>query len=538
MDNKTILDLNAFDIHGARELGGDLESRVQRRARAFGAASVLFYERPLEFVRGEACRLYDAAGVAYLDAYNNVPSVGHAHPRVVEATSRQLSRLNIHNRYLHEGVVEYAERILAGFPAALSNITFTCTGSESNDLALRMAACVTGARGVIVTEAAYHGNTQLVTGVSPTLLKQGGVPPLEVRVIAAPDWQGMGGGAPNVARGAGGAGVGSGGGVGSGAGVGNGGGVASGAAGAGGAAAGAGVGSARVEQLSQEFAARVRAAIDDLQRSGVGFSALLVDSIFSSDGVFAEPAGFLRGAVDAVHRAGGLFVADEVQCGFGRLGESLWGFDRHGVQPDVITLGKPMGNGYPMGGVVTRPDILAAFCAKYGYFNTFGGSPVAAAAGLAVLEVIEEEGLIENARVVGEHLRRRLVELSTRHAHLGEVRGAGLYVGVDVVAGEGLGSDGGRSGGRGSKEHGSERRGSGGHGSGGHGSAHGRVGSPAPALAQTLINGLRERRVLIGAAGKFGHVLKIRPPLCFSTTDADMLVDALDDVLLHLPGRR
>ena len=524
MDNKTILDLNAFDIHGARELGGDLESRVQRRARAFGAASVLFYERPLEFVRGEACRLYDAAGVAYLDAYNNVPSVGHAHPRVVEATSRQLSRLNIHNRYLHEGVVEYAERILAGFPAALSNITFTCTGSESNDLALRMAACATGARGVIVTEAAYHGNTQLVTGVSPTMLKQEGVLPLEVRVIAAPDWRGMGG-APNVARGAGGAGVGSGAGVGNGGSVGSvgsGGGVASGAAGAGGAgagaAAGAGVGSARVEQLSQEFAARVRAAIDDLQRSGVGFSALLVDSIFSSDGVFAEPAGFLRGAVDAVHRAGGLFVADEVQCGFGRLGESLWGFDRHGVQPDVITLGKPMGNGYPMGGVVTRPDILAAFCAKYGYFNTFGGSPVAAAAGLAVLEVIEEEGLIENARVVGEHLRRRLVELSTRHAHLGEVRGAGLYVGVDVVAGEGLGSDGGRS--------------------GGHGSAHGRVGSPAPALAQTLINGLRERRVLIGAAGKFGHVLKIRPPLCFSTTDADILVDSLDDVLLHLPGRR
>ena len=514
MDSKPILDLNAFDMRGTRELGSDLKARVQRRARAFGAASVLFYEKPLEFVRGEACRLYDAAGVAYLDAYNNVPSVGHAHPRVVEATSRQVRRLNIHNRYLHEGVVEYAERILAGFPAALSNITFTCTGSESNDLALRMAACVTGARGVIVTEAAYHGNTQLVTGASPTMLKQDGVPPLEVRVIAAPDWRGMGGearGGASVAKHTGAA---------SGASRAGAVGVASGAADA---AAGLRGGSSRVEQLSREFAARVQAAIEDLQRSGVGFSALLVDSIFSSDGVFAEPAGFLRGAVDAVHRAGGLFIADEVQCGFGRLGESLWGFDRHGVQPDVVTLGKPMGNGYPMGGVVTRPDILAAFCAKYGYFNTFGGSPVAAAAGLAVLEVIEEEGLIENARLVGEHLRRRLVELSTRHAHLGEVRGAGLYVGVDVIADEGLGSDGGRSEGR---------------GSGGHGSAHGRVGSPAPALAQTLINGLRERRVLIGAAGKFGHVLKIRPPLCFATTDADILVDALDDVLHHLPSRR
>jgi 4-aminobutyrate aminotransferase-like enzyme len=467
VDSKTILDLNAFDLHGARDLGDELEARVQRRAHAFGAASVLFYEKPLEFVRGEGCRLYDAAGVAYLDAYNNVPSVGHAHPRVVEATSRQLSRLNIHNRYLHEGVVRYAERILAGFPAALSNITFTCTGSESNDLALRMAACVTGARGVIVTDAAYHGNTHLVTGVSPTMLKQGTVPPLEVRAIAAPDWRGMRGVAGAAAE----------------------------------------PGAARVAWASQEFAARVQAAIGELQGSGIGLSALIVDSIFSSDGVFAEPAGFLRGAVDAVHRAGGLFIADEVQCGFGRLGDSLWGFDRHGVQPDVVTLGKPMGNGYPVGGVVTRPDILSAFCARYGYFNTFGGSPVAAAAGLAVLEVIEEEGLIENARRVGDHLRRRLLELSARHAQLGDVRGAGLYVGVDVVAG-------------------AEQVGEG----------HEPV--PAPVLAQTLINELRERRVLIGAAGKLGHVLKIRPPLCFSIADADLLADALDDVLRHLPGRR
>jgi 4-aminobutyrate aminotransferase-like enzyme len=425
--------------------------------------------------------------------------VGHAHPRVVEATSRQLSRLNIHNRYLHEGVVEYAERILATFPAALGNITFTCTGSESNDLALRMAACATGARGVIVTEAAYHGNTELVTGVSPTMLKRGGVPP---RCGSLP--RRIGGGwatARRVVRGAPLARVLR---------------VARAVAGCG--EGGAAVGAARVERLSREFAARVQAAIEDLRRCGVGISALLLDSIFSSDGVFAEPAGFLRGAVDAVHRAGGLFIADEVQCGFGRLGESLWGFDRHGVEPDVVTLGKPMGNGYPMGGVVTRPDILATFCAKYGYFNTFGGSPVAAAAGLAVLEVIEEEGLIENARRVGEHLRRRLGELSSRHAHLGEVRGAGLYVGVDVVAGEGEGG-----GGEGEGDGGDGRRGG--------------AGSPAPALAQTLINGLRERRVLIGAAGKFGHVLKIRPPLCFATADADSLVDALDDVLHHLGPR-
>ena len=451
-------------MRGAHALGSDLEARVKRRAQSFGAASVLFYERPLEFVRGKGCRLYDATGVEYLDAYNNVPSVGHAHPRVVEAVSRQLGRLNIHNRYLHDGVVEYAERMLHKFPAALANITFTCTGSESNDLALRMAACVTGARGVIVTEAAYHGNTALVTEVSPTMVKHGGVP-AEVRVIAAPDWRGV-----DIGRAAGGD---------------------------------VGAAVACVEQLAQILAARVSAAIEDLQRCGVGFSALIVDSIFSSDGVFPDPAGFLRGAVDVAHRAGGLFIADEVQCGFGRLGQSLWGFERHGVQPDVVTLGKPMGNGYPMGAAVTRPEILAAFCAKYGYFNTFGGSSVAAAAGLAVLEVIEEEGLIENARVVGEYLRRRLVEVSSRHAQIGAVRGAGLYVGVDVV-------EAGREG----------------------------DAAPAPELAQTLINGLRDRQILIGAAGKFGNVLKIRPPLCFARADAEVLVDALDDVLNHLPGVR
>ncbi len=265
----------------AHALGKELEARVQRRARSFGAASVLFYEKPLEFVRGEGCRLFDAAGISYLDAYNNVPSVGHAHPRVVEATSRQVSRLNIHNRYLHEGVVEYAERLLQTFPVSLSNITFTCTGSESNDLALRMAACATGGHGVIVTEAAYHGNTQLVTGVSPTMVKHGGLPP-QVRVVAAPDWRGL---AADEAP------------------------------------------AAQVQRASRMFASRVGAAIEDLQRSGVGFSALLVDSIFSSDGVFADPAGFLRGAVDVAHAAGGLFIADEVQCGFGRLGQTLWGFD-------------------------------------------------------------------------------------------------------------------------------------------------------------------------------------------------------------------
>jgi 4-aminobutyrate aminotransferase-like enzyme len=436
-DKAQILALNAFDPAAARGLGPKLAESVRQRASLFGAASVLFYDKPLNFVRGRGCWLYDADGVAYLDAYNNVPSVGHCHPLVVEAAARQLSELNIHNRYLHQGIIDYAERLMSTLPGTLSNITFTCTGSESNDLALRLASTFTGARGVIVTESAYHGNTALVTEVSPTLNTHAVSAPF-VRLIPASD-------------------------------------------------------SYRVppEMLSETFAGHVTAAIADLEKSGAGFSALLVDSIFSSDGVFADPPGFMRAAIDAVHRAGGMFIADEVQCGFGRTGASMWGFERHGVLPDVVTMGKPMGNGYPVGAVVTRPEILDAFCAKYGYFNTFAGSPVAAAVGHAVLDVIRQEGLMENALAVGERLRRDLEELSMRHPAMADVRGAGLYIGIELIEG-------------------------------------------SPGLAKTVLNGLRERRVLIGAAGRYGSVLKIRPPLCFSAANAQQLVAALDDTLAQI----
>jgi 4-aminobutyrate aminotransferase-like enzyme len=446
-DVAPILGLNAFDPAGTRGLGSALEESIRQRANLFGAASVLFYDKPLNLVRGKGCRLYDADGVAYLDAYNNVPSVGHCHPHVAEAAARQFSELNIHNRYLHQGIIDYAERLTSTLPGPLSNITFTCTGSESNDLALRLAATFTGARGVIVTESAYHGNTALVTEVSPSLIKHASSAPF-VRLIPAPD-------------------------------------------------------SYRVppEKLSETFAAHVTAAIADLESCGAGFSALLVDSIFSSDGVFADPPGFMRVAVEAVHRAGGLFIADEVQCGFGRTGAALWGFERHGVLPDVVTMGKPMGNGYPLGAVVTRPEILDAFCAKFGYFNTFAGSPVAAAVGQAVLDVIQREGLMDNALRVGERLKRDLEKLSLRHPVIADVRGAGLYIGVELVE-EGPGRSG--------------------------------APEPAAAMVKAVLNGLRERRVLIGAAGRYGNVLKIRPPLCFSSANADELVAALDDTLAHI----
>ncbi len=437
--NKQILALNAFDQRHAAHLEPALAERVQRRQKLFGSASVLFYDQPLEFVRGAGCWLYDADGVAYLDAYNNVPSVGHCHPTVVTAVAQQLARLNVHSRYLHCGVMDYAERLLGTLPAALSNITFTCTGSESNDLALRLAARFTGAEGIIVTETAYHGNTELAGQASPSSLQPGSISP-RVRAVPAPD-------------------------------------------------------SYRVPaaELSDHFANAVQEAVLDLKRRGIGVGALLIDSIFSSDGVFADPPGFLQAAVEIVQRAGGLFIADEVQCGFARTGSSLWGFERHGVQPDIVTMGKPMGNGYPIGAVVTRPAILDALREREGYFNTFGGTAGAAAAGNAVLDVIEQEGLMANAQRIGEYLRQRLRELAAREPRIGDVRGTGLFIGVELVDPHDPSQPWGR--------------------------------------ASTIINAMRQRRVLIGAAGRWGNVLKIRPPLCFSSAQADQLVSALRDAM-------
>jgi 4-aminobutyrate aminotransferase-like enzyme len=431
----TILSLNAFDAAQASELEEGLRERVQQRADLFGAASVLFYDEPLEFVRGEGCWLHDARGEVYLDAYNNVPSVGHGHPRVVAAMTKQLRELNLNTRYLHQGVATYAGNLLAKFPKPLSNVTLTCTGSESNDLALRLAKNFTGGEGVIVTAAAYHGNTDLATAVSPGSFKQGAPPPW-VRVVAAPDQSGV------------------------------------------------------------RFAADIADALAHLRAQGIRPAALLLDSIFSSDGVFADPAGFLREAVQMIQAAGALFIADEVQPGFGRTGTAMWGFQRHGVVPDIVTLGKPMGNGYPMGAVITRPEILSEQCRRVGYFNTFGGSPVAAAAGQAVLDVLTEENLMQNAAVVGTYLKSQIEALAGRSAWLRAVRGAGLYVGVDVESAR---------------------------------------------ITRLILNGMRHRKVLIGAAGGTGSTLKIRPPLCFSVAQADLLLTALEETLTQIaaePGLR
>ncbi len=411
---------------------------VERRQRLLGPAYRLFYETPVHLVRGEGVWLYDKAGRAYLDTYNNVASVGHCHPHVVAATARQAALFASHTRYLHDGILEYAERLLSHFPVELGHVMFTCTGSEANDLAFRIARAQTGGTGFIVTENAYHGVTHAIAGMSPSL--GAGVDLGEhVRLVPAPDPLRMG-------------------------------------------------------DVAAKFAAGVQAAIDDLRRHGIKPAALIVDTVFSSDGVFVDPPGFLAPAVAAIRAAGGLFIADEVQPGFGRTGDSMWGFQRHGLLPDMVSLGKPMGNGYPVAGLVMKPEVLAAFGSKARYFNTFGGNAVAAATALAVLEVIENERLMANAAKVGAAFRNGLQALAKDHAALGPIRAAGLFLGAEIVQG----------------------------------------GNPlAPDAARTaqVVNRLREAGVLISATGPRANVLKIRPPMVFSEENVTYFLERLDSAL-------
>lgn len=432
--------VNAF-IEGAAELDEATASMIAERKALLGPAYRLMYERPLHFVRGEGVWLYDPEGNAYLDAYNNVTSIGHCHPKVVEAIREQVGVLATNTRYLHGGVLSYARRLLATMPSEVEHLMFTCTGSDANDLAVRIAQAHTGGKGIIVTETAYHGITQAVSEFSPSLGENVNLG-VHVRAVPAPD-------------------------------------------------------SYRSGNVAEEFTAAVKAAIADLQRHGIKPALFICDGLFASDGVFDGPGGFLKGAVDAIRAAGGVYIADEVQSGFGRTGEAMWGFQRHGVVPDLVTMGKPMGNGFPVAGVAARAELLAEFGKKARYFNTFGGNAVAVAAASAVLDVIEEENLLENARTIGLHLRQGFAALARTHQCIGDVRGAGLFLGVEIV------SDRARK-------------------------------TPDGATATRIINGLRDENVLISGCAKAANVLKIRPPLVFSRENADELIAKLGRVLQRL----
>ena len=408
------------------------------RRHVLGAAYRHFYDDPLTPVRGQDVWLYDAAGRVYLDCYNNVPSVGHSHPRIVEALSHQAAILNTHTRYLHAGVVTYAEKLVARFPRVLDTVMFTCTGSEANDLALRIALDATGRRGLIVTENAYHGVTMALADLSPSLQ------PVAAHIRTVP--------APNTYK------------------------------------------AAANEDIAARFAADVRQAITSLRESGYEPAALIVDTVFASDGIFPASNLVLSAGAREIRAAGGLFVADEVQGGFGRTGQ-WWAFEREAdLVPDMVSLGKPMGAGHPIAGLVLKSSLATSFGQRCRYFNTFGGNTVSASVGLAVLEVIEDEGLVANAHDVGAYLSEQLRSLAAQHAAIGDIRSAGLYIGLELV------------------EDRANRQ-------------------PATRLATRLVNHLRRQGVLLSTSGPCANVLKIRPPLTFSATHADQLVEALDQGL-------
>ena len=420
----------------------DQNSLLERRKRALGPAYRLFYDEPLHLVRGQGMWLFGADGRRYLDCYNNVASVGHCHPRVVSALSEQAAMLSTHTRYLHENVVHYAERLAATLPGELSVCMFCCTGTEANDLALRLAQTVTGHEGVIVLEQAYHGNSKTVFELSPEDYPED-EQPAYLETVPPPDsYRGP-----------------------------------------------LGRGGTDTETWSGQ---QIDRAVEELASRGFGLSMFIADNVFSSNGVLIPPPGYLQAAYERVRSAGGLVVADEVQSGLCRLGDHYWAFEDSGVVPDIVTMGKPLGGGHPVAAVVTTPAIAGAFAERYHYFNTFGGNPVSAAAGLAVLDVIEEEDILRNVRDTGRYLRQGLLELMSRHERIGDVRGKGLFFGIELVADR-------------------ETR------------------EPAPAAANRVREFLREHGVLLGVTGPLGNVVKIRPPLVFRPKHADRLLQTLEE---------
>jgi 4-aminobutyrate aminotransferase-like enzyme len=426
---------------------------LAERRRLLGPSLSLSYRTPLHIVRGEGAWLFDAAGRAYLDCVNNVAHVGHANPRVVEAGIAQMRLLNTNTRYLHETVVRYADRLTALLPKHLEVCYFTNSGSEANELALRLARTATGRPDVATVDVAYHGNTQRLVEVSPYKFNGPGgagrraavqVVPLPVRYRG-----------PHRGD-------------------------------------GAEVGPAYLAD-SEEVLAIARAA-------GHPAGALIAEAIPSVAGQIVPPPDWLAGLFDAARAIGAVPIADEVQVGFGRVGSAVWAFEAQGARPDIVTMGKPIGNGHPLGAVVTTRAIADAFANGMEYFNTFGGNPVSAAIGLAVLDVIADEGLQEHARLVGERLLAGLRELAGRHDAIGDVRGAGLFVGFELVR---------------------DRA----------------TRAPDAELASELVNRAAEAGVLLSTDGPDHDVIKIKPPMVFAAADADRLVETVDAVLTGIAAR-
>jgi 4-aminobutyrate aminotransferase-like enzyme len=433
---------------------------LELRRQRIGYNLSVSYRRPLHIVRGYRQWLYDADGQIYLDAVNNVPHAGHCHPKVVRAGQQQMAVLNTNTRYLYELLVRYAGRLCATLPEPLRVCFLVNSGSEANELALRLARAHTRQKDVIVVDSGYHGNTTGAIAVSPYKFDHKGG-------MGAPDWVHkvpM----PDTYR---------------------------------------GPVRAREPKAGARYAEFIGAAIDRIRtlpphyeaaaaevryNAERSVAAFLSEPILSCGGQIVLPEGYLREAYRLVRAAGGICIADEVQTGFGRVGSRFWAFDTQGVIPDIVTMGKPAGNGHPLGAVVTSPAIAASFDNGLEYFNTFGGNPVSCAIGLAVLDVIEEEGLQANALDTGKHLMDGLRSLMRKHAIVGDVRGMGLFCGFEMVR---------------------DRE------------------TLEPPEAGYVANRMREHGILLSTDGPFENVIKIKPPLCFDRSNADRLVETLDQIL-------
>jgi 4-aminobutyrate aminotransferase-like enzyme len=404
------------------------------------------YRKPLKIVRGDGVWLIDETGRAYLDCYNNVAQLGHSNPEIVETIARQAAILNTNTRYLHDNLARYAERLTATLPSPLRVCYFVNSGSEANELALRLARAHTRRHDVIVLDAAYHGNTNTLIDISPYKFNGPGGTGRKpwVHVVAIPD----------VFRGA----------------------------------------FKRDDpDAGRKYADEVAEVTAALHRAGSGAAAFIAETCPSVGGQIVFPSGYLHQVYDHVRSSGGLCIADEVQTAYGRMGTSFYAFEDQHVVPDIVVLGKPIGNGFPLGAVITTAEVAASFANGMEFFSTFGGSTLSCAVGLEVLDIVQQERLQAHAAEVGAHLFAGLRSLAERHPIVGDVRGSGLFAGVELVSN------------RDPLE-------------------------PATADADYIVNRLREEGVLIGTDGPFHNVLKIRPPMPFARTDADLLVSTLDRV--------
>ncbi|MBL7979084.1 MAG: aminotransferase class III-fold pyridoxal phosphate-dependent enzyme [Bacteroidetes Order II. Incertae sedis bacterium] len=422
-----------------------------RRRKSIQQAQEYYYERPMNLVRGWKQYLIGDDGQVYLDAINNVAHIGHSHPKVWEAATRQLKRLNTNARFLYPNIVEYAERLLGYFPEPLRVVFFVCTGSEANDLALRLARAYTERKDMLVIDGEYHGNTTAVDEISTCLLDNP-TAAKSLRPFTHPLIQ------PNTYR-----------------------------------------GRFRIGEtnLALKYAQDAHDKLAHLQSNGHGLAGFISESLLGSGGGVEMPTGYLQEVYKIVHEAGGVCIADEVQIGFGRMGTHFWGFEKEGVLPDIVTLGKPIGNGHPLSAVVTTPEIAEAYKRQYTYFNTFAGNPVSCEIGHAVLDVLEEEGLQQNADRVGQYLKNRLSNLIDKHEKIGAIYGHGFYLGVDLVQDK------------------SSRK-------------------PATHEAMWISERMRQHGIIIYPTGDYYNILKIKPPMCFNEANADYLVTTLDRILTYM----